>query len=72
MKSNEIDNCFIHNNTKKSHQIIKDLTKSKHSEYVYSMNIQDKLQNDKNDVLTRWTENSSDVYNYNVKKIRQY
>ena len=30
-KLNEIDNCFIHNNTKKAYQIVKDLTKSKHS-----------------------------------------
>ena len=45
-KCNKIYNCFIHNNTKKSYQIVKDLTKSKHSA---SMNIEDNDGNCIND-----------------------
>ena len=53
-KCYKIDICFTHNNTKKAHQIVKDLTKSK---YCASMNIQDKDENcinDENDILIRW------------------
>ena len=45
-KCNEINNSFIHNNTKKAYQIIKDLTVSKH---IASMDIQDKDGNCIND-----------------------
>ena len=58
------DACLRKNNSKKAYQLDKDLTKEKQGK---STTIRDKLGTcltEENEILNRWTEYCSDLYNY--------
>ena len=60
----EVEACLRKNNSKKAYQIVKDLTTEKQGK---STTIQDKLGKcltEENEILNRWTEYCSDIYNY--------
>ena len=65
-RCSEIDDNLGKNNSKKSYQLVKELTSSKAKYYT----IQDKngkcLTEDK-DILSRWTEYCSKLYNHKTK-----
>ena len=55
----EVEVYLRKNNSKKAYQLVKDLTKEKQGKFT---TIQDKSQ--ENEILNRWTEYCSDLYNY--------
>ena len=60
----EIETCLNKNNSKRACQLVKDLTSEKQGR---SSTIQDKsgkCLTDENEILSRWTEYSSELYNY--------
>ena len=60
----EVEACLRKNNSKKAYQLVKDLTTEKQGK---SSTIQDKLGKclkEENEILNRWTEYYSDLYNY--------
>ena len=60
----EVEACLRKNNSKKAYQLIKDLTTEKQGK---SSTIQDKsgkCLTEENEILNRWTEYCSDLYNY--------
>ena len=60
----EVEACLKKNNSKKAYQLVKDLTTKKQGK---STTIQDKSGNcltEENEILNRWTEYCSDLYNY--------
>ena len=67
-KCTDIGECLIRNNTKKSHQIINELTKKKEKITVNVGNDKDgrfvtpKCITDKTEVLKRWTEYCSELF----------
>ena len=62
----EVEVCLRKNNRKKAYQLVLDLTIGKHGK---SKTIQDKsgkCLTEENEILNRWTEICSDLYNCNV------
>ena len=60
----EIKTCLNINNNKRTYQLVKDLTSGKKGRYS---TIQDKFVKcltEENETLSRWTEYSSELYNY--------
>ena len=60
----EVEACLRKNNSKKAYQLVKDLTTEKQGK---STTIQDKsgrCLTEENEILNRWTEYCSDLYNY--------
>ena len=60
----EVEACLRKNNSKKEYQLVKDLTTEKQGK---STTIQDKSRKcltEENEILNRWTEDCSDLYNY--------
>ena len=61
----EIETCLNKNNSKRAYQLVKDLTAKKQGR---SSTIQDKSEKcltEEKEILSRWTEYCSDLYNYN-------
>ena len=60
----EVEACLRKNNSKKTYQLVMDLTTEKQGK---TTNIQDKsgkCLKEENEILNRWTEYCSDLYNY--------
>ena len=60
----EIETCLNKNNSKRAYQLVKDLTSEKQGR---SSTIQDKsgkCLTEEKDILSRWTEYCSELYNY--------
>ena len=60
----EVEACLRKNNSKKAYQLVKDLTTEKQGKFTV---IQDKLGKcltEENEILNRWREYCSDLYNY--------
>ena len=60
----EIETCLNKNNSKRAYQLVKDLTSEKQGR---SSTIQDKsgkCLTEEKEILSRWTENCSELYNY--------
>jgi len=63
----DMEDCLTNNNTKQAFQLVKDLTRQKQST---ATTIKDKNGNnltEETDILNRWTEYCSELYNYQSK-----
>ena len=63
----DIGDCLTRNNTKRSYQIFKDLTKPKDNAAVYIQDKHGKCITDKMDVRKRWTQYCSELYSHNAE-----
>ena len=64
----DIGNCLIRNNTKKTYQIVTDLTKQKDKIAVNINGKDGKCITDKSDVMKRWTEYCSEHNIHNAEE----
>ena len=60
----EVEACFRKNNSKKAYQLVKDLTTEKQGKSTTIQDKSGKCLTEENEILNRWTEYSSDLYNY--------
>ena len=60
----EIETCLNKNNIKKTYQLVKDLTSENQSRSSTVQDRSGKCLTEENEILTRWTEYSSDLYNH--------
>ena len=68
----EIETCLNKNNSKRAYQLVKDLTSEKQGR---SSTIQDKsgkCLTEEKEILSRWTEYCSELYNYEVVETTLY
>ena len=59
-----IDNCLKKNNSKKAHKLVQDLTGTKQDETTTIQDIDGTCLTENEDILKRWTEYCSELYNY--------
>ena len=64
MAKEEVKACLRKNNSKKAHQLVKDLTTEKHGKSTTIQDKSGKCLTEENEILNRWTEYCSDLYNY--------
>ena len=63
----EIDDSLGKNNNKKAYQLVKDLTNSKQGRTTTILDKNGKHLREDRDILNRWTEYCSELYNHKVK-----
>ena len=66
-KCKNIESHLSRNNAKQAYAIIKDLTQDKHSKVAIIRDKEDKVLTEEKDILNRWSEYCSDLYNYNIQ-----
>ena len=59
----EVEACLRKNNSKKAYQLVKDLTTEKQGKSTTKTS-REKCRTEENEILNRWTEYCSDLYNY--------
>ena len=59
-----IETCLNKNNSKRAYQLVKDLTSDKQGRSSTIQNKSGKCLTEGKEVLSRWTEYCSDLYNY--------
>ena len=60
----EVEACLRKNNSKKAYQLVKDLTTEKQDKSTTIQDKSGKCVTEENEILNRWTEYCSDLYNY--------
>ena len=60
----KIESCFNKNNSKRAYQLVKDLTSEKQGRPSTSQDKSGKCLTEENEILSRWTEYCSELYNY--------
>ena len=60
----EAETCLRNNNSKKAYQLVKDLTTEKQGKSTTIQDKSKKCPTDEPEILDRWTEYCSDIYNY--------
>ena len=60
----EVEACLRKNNSKKAYQLVKDLTTEKQGKSATIQEKSGKCLTEENEILNRWTEYCSDLYNY--------
>ena len=60
----EVEACLRKNNNKKAYQLVKDLTTEKQGKSTTIQDKSGKCLTEGNEILNRWTEYCSDLYNY--------
>ena len=60
----EVEACLRKNNSKKAYQLVKDLTTEKQGKSTTIQDKSGKCLTEENEILNRWTEYCSDLYNY--------
>ena len=60
----EVEACLRKNNSKKAYQLVKDLTTEKQGKSTTTQDKPEKCFTEENEILNRWTEYCSDLYNY--------
>ena len=63
----EVEACLRKNNSKKAYQLVKDLTTKKQSKSTTIRDKSGKCLTEENEILNRWTEYCSDLYNYETE-----
>ena len=62
----EVEACLRKNNSKKAYQLVKDLTTEKQGKSTTIQDKSGKCLTEENEILNRWTEYCSDLYNYDT------
>ena len=62
----EVEACLRKNNSKKAYQLVKDLTSEKQGKSTTIQDKSGKCLTEENEILSRWTEYCSDLYNYEM------
>ena len=60
----KVEACLRKNNNKKAYQLVKDLTKEKQGKATNIQDMSGKCLSEENEILNKWTEYCSDLYNY--------
>ena len=60
----EVEACLRKNNSKKAYQLVKDLTIEKQGKSITIQDKSGKCITEENEILNKWTEYCSDLYNY--------
>ena len=60
----EIETCLNKNNNKRAYQLVKDLTSEKQGRSSAIQNKSGKCLTEEKEILSRWTEYCSELYNY--------
>ena len=60
----EVEACLRKNNSKEAYQLVKDLTTEKQGKSTTIQDKSGKCFTEENEILNRWTEYCSDLYNY--------
>ena len=60
----EIETCLNKNNSKRAYQLVKDLTSEKQDRFSTIQDKSGKCLTEEKEILSRWTEYCSEVYNY--------
>ena len=60
----EVEACLRKNNSKKTYQLVKNLTAEKQGKSTTIQDKSEKCLTEENEILNRWTEYCSDLYNY--------
>ena len=63
----EVEACLRKNNSKKVYQLVKDLTTEKQGKSTTTQDKSGKWLTEENEILNRWTEYCSDLYNYETE-----
>ena len=63
----EVEACLRKNNSKKAYQLVKDLTTEKQGKSTTIQDKSGKCLTEENEILNRWTEYCSDLYNYETE-----
>ena len=63
----EVEACLRKNNSKKAYQLVKDLTTVKQGKSTTIQDKSGKCLTEENEILNRWTEYCSDLYNYETE-----
>ena len=63
----EVEACLRKNNSKKAYQLVKDLTTDKQGKSTTIQDKSGKCLTEENEILNRWTEYCSDLYNYETE-----
>ena len=63
----EVEACLRKNNSKKAYQLVKDLTTEKLGKSTTMQDMSRKCLTEENEILNRWTEYCSDLYNYETE-----
>ena len=63
----EVEACLRKNNSKKAYQLVKDLTTEKQEKTTATQGKSGKCLTEENEILNRWTEYCSDLYNYETE-----
>ena len=63
----EVEACLRKNNSKKAYQLVKDLTTEKQGKSTAIQDKSGKCLTEENEILNRWTEYCSDLYNYETE-----
>ena len=64
----EVEACLRKNNSKKAYQLVKDLTTEKQGKCTTIQDKSGKCLTEKNEILNRWTEYCSELYNYETER----
>ena len=64
----EVEVCLRTNNSKKAYQLVKDLTIEKQGKTTTIQDKSWKCLTEENEILNRWTEYCSDLYNYEIER----
>ena len=62
-----VEACLRKNNSKKAYQLVKDLTTGKQGKSTTIQDKSGKCLTEENEILNRWTEYCSDLYNYETE-----
>ena len=63
----KVEACLRKNNSKKAYQLVKDLTTEKQGKSTTIQDKSGKCLTEENEILNRWTECCSDLYNYETE-----
>ena len=63
----KVETCLRKNNSKKAYQLVKDLTTEKQGKTTTIQDKSRKCLTKENEILNRWTEDCSDLHNYETK-----
>ena len=63
-QSEETETCLNKNNSKRAYQLVKDLTSEKQGRSSTIQDISGKCLTEEKEILSRWTEYCSELYNY--------
>ena len=63
----EVEACLRNNNIKKAYQLVKNLTTEKQGKSTTIQDKSGKCFTEENEILNRWTEHCSDLYNYEAE-----